>query len=226
MRTIKYLKQFDKSIEIIDFNSEVLMNTKMPTYWKDVIQFPRRRKQIVLEQWKKFPYQFELTTKHLENKLIDISFVLEKGEVAMLYTIKYKLFKNIYYIGYNPLNQVSSSFFNRLPLSFQDVYNQLHNGWVYFASKSNGLEPLQNIRFLSHTEWGVIENGTVKTDALPFKLENSIGLFNNGLGDYASINLEDRDQKKGFVWWHNKPPMIDVEIWAIIDEWTTIGMEK
>lgn len=57
-------------------------------------------------------------------------------------------------------------YFEILPDSFKDIYNDLHNGWVYYASQSNGLLPIEDTLILADEDWGILEEISVET--LPF----------------------------------------------------------
>ncbi|MFC4212409.1 hypothetical protein ACFOWA_14515 [Pedobacter lithocola] len=227
MSKIEYLKKYNSKVEIIAFetlNENQLKN--LPEYWKNALSQDSTSKTIdsILTQWKKFPYQFQSTIGYLQANLLEIELLADGDQLALLYTIKNVKGNEAYYIGYNPNTKPLIDYFEKLPESFKDIYNQLHNGWVYYASKSNGLLPIEDTIVLADEDWGILEE--IDVDELPFNLQNCIGLFDNGKGDYASIDLESENKKFGFIWWHTKAPKLGIEIWPVIDEWTKIGMER
>lgn len=219
-----FLKKYSKNIEIILLNNEIIKN--IPAYWVEVLskQTAEDRKKRIIEEWKKYPYQFQSTTNYLAENLLDIELVKENDNYALLYSVNSLDKIEVYYIGYNPLIKVLPNYFDKLPLSFRDIYDKLHNGWVYFASKSNGLSPLEATFILGDEDWGILED--IDSTNFSFKLENSIGLFHNGMGDYAAIDIESENKTIGFIWKHNNMPSLNLEIWGIIDEWTKIGIER
>ncbi|MCS4225900.1 hypothetical protein [Sphingobacterium sp. BIGb0165] len=227
MEKIEYLKKYNSTIEILDLRSlnEEQVAT-LPKFWSEALSenLISDKVKIILDQWKKFPYQFQSTTYFLNINLLDVDLVAINEQFALLYTVRNLKGDNAYYIGYNPIEKKVPKYFEILPDSFKDVYNDLHNGWLYYASQSNGLLPIEDTVILGDEDWGILEEISVET--LPFELSNCVGLFDNGKGDYASIDLKANDKKKGFIWWHTKAPKLDVEIWPIIDEWTKIGIER
>lgn len=227
MEKIEYLKKYNAAIQIVHLeNLSEKEISVLPKYWVDSLSesFTPIKLKVVLDQWKKFPYQFQSTTNYLESSLLDIDLILENGQFGLLYTVRNLKGNNAYYVGYNPNTKKAPEYFATLPQSFREIYDNLHNGWVYYASKSNGLLPIEDTLILNDEEWGILEEIDIKD--LPFDLNQCVGLFDNGKGDYASIDLRSDDKKKGFIWWHTKPPKLNVEIWPVIDEWTKIGMER
>ncbi|MET0571270.1 MAG: hypothetical protein ABWZ79_07565, partial [Pedobacter agri] len=153
-----------------------------------------------------------------------VELIREGNELALIYSLKNLKGEEVYYIGYNSNTKSVPAYFERLPQSFREIYDQLHNGWVYYASKTNGLLRIEDTIILGDEDWGILEE--IDLTDLPFKLEDCIGLFDNGMGDYASVDLSTENKKTGFIWWHTKAPKLNIEIWPVIDEWTKIGMER
>lgn len=224
MGKIEFLQKYSQDIQMVSLEDETIEN--FPNYWIEALSkvTPTERKNRIVEEWKKYPYQFQSTTNYLFANLVDVELVKEKNNHALLYTVKNIRGEEVYYIGYNPLAKITPKYFDQLPSSFKDIYNKLHNGWVYFASKANGLLPIEDTIVLSDEDWGILEE--IEITSLPFKLDNSVGLFDNGMGDYASVDLKSTNEKEGFIWWHTKAPKLNIEIWAVIDEWTKIGIER
>ena len=227
MSKIEYLKKYNSGIQLltVDTLSEEQLK-EMPEFWKEAISQVEvtERETSILEHWSKFLYQFQSTITYLKVNLLDVELVIDNDQLALLYTIKNLKGAEVYYIGFNPNTKTTIDYFEKLPDSFKDIYNNLHNGWVYYASKSNGLLPIEDTIILGNEEWGILEE--IDASTLPFKLDNCIGLFDNGKGDYASIDLQSENEKIGFIWWHTKMPKLNIEIWPVIDEWTRIGIER
>lgn len=224
MKKIDYLQKHNSDIHLVSLND--IIHDNIPNYWIQALSrtSATERKKRIIEEWEKYPYQFQSTTNYMFLNLVDIDLVEEKNSYALVYTIKNNKGNDVYYIGYNPLNKSAPEYFSHLPTSFKDIYNNLHNGWVYFTSKSNGLLPIEDTLVLSEEDWGILEE--INENDLPFKLSNCVGLFDNGMGDYAAIDMKSENENDGFIWWHTKAPKLNIEIWPIIDEWTKIGIEK
>jgi hypothetical protein len=143
-----------------------------------------------------------------------------------LYSINTPDGNEIYYVGKNPKTlKIPSNLekiWNKLPNTITEIYKNLHNGWYYFASESDGLESVENMIILNDYEWGILEK--IDQKALPYKLENCVGLFHNGAGCYVCYDIETEDKNKGFVWFKGKAPKNDIEIWPVIDEWTKMSI--
>lgn len=231
MEKLEYLKKYSSDIILVAYNDlPVQIQNEFPKYWVDLLAVgsAELRKTIVLNEWSKFSYQFQSTLQYLQSNLVDVELIFHKNKYALLYSIKNKAGSLVFYEGGNtyakdvPLN--IRQVWDKIPATFTDFYDQLHNGWVYYASQSNGVLPIEDVIILGDLDWGFLE--TIDLASLPFRLENCIGFFNNGMGDYACIDLNSEDEKQGFIWWNTKPPKLNVEIWPIIDEWTKIGIEK
>jgi len=231
MEKLEYLKKYSSDISFVDFNllPEDIKKT-LPQYWNNLLSATddKLKNKILIDEWEKYNYQFQSTVNYLKSNLTDVELIFNNNKYSLLYSVKNKLGNIVFYEGKNPLTkelpESIKSIWDRIPKTFTDVYNQLHNGWVYFASQANGILPIEDVIILGDMDWGILDD--IDPNSLPFKLDNCIGLFHNGLGDYASIDIESENKKSGFIWWHTKPPKLNIEIWPVIDEWTKIGMEK
>jgi hypothetical protein len=150
--------------------------------------------ETILSEWDKYNYQFQSTINYLYDNLVDIELAKVNNEILLLYSIKNKVGKEIYYAGNNPktikIPNDLKNIWAELPDTIQDIYENLHNGWYYFASESNGLSSVENIIILGEIDWGIMDE--IKT--LPYKLENCIGIFHNGLGNYVCYDIKTKDK--------------------------------
>ena len=148
--------------------------------------------------------------------------------MLLLYSIKNRIGKEIYYVGKNSKTLNIPNHLNKLwiklPNTIKDIYKNLHNGWYYFASGSNGLSSVENIIILGQMDWGILDE--INKNELPYKLENCIGLFHNGAGSYVCYDIKTKDKNNGFIWFKDKEPKNNIEMWAVIDEWTKISIEE
>lgn len=227
MNKIDYLKKYNSEVKLLRFEelSEVELSN-IPQYWKEALSQKNvaETSDSILKEWQRFTYQFQSTIGYLKANLVEVEIISEGNSLALLYTIRNIKGENVYYIGFNPNTKSTPDYFEKLPDSFKDIYNELHNGWVYYASRSNGLLPIEDTIILGNEDWGILEE--IDANSLPFSLNSCVGVFDNGMGDFVSINLESTNKSNGFIWWHTKPPKLDLEIWPVIDEWTKIGIER
>jgi hypothetical protein len=231
MEKLVYLRKYAKDIEIINyFQLNENEKSNLPIYWCEAFKEKNMEKtiNIILSEWEKYDYQFQSTLSYLHKNLVRIELIKTNNELSLLYSIKNASEKEVYYIGKNPKTlRVRNSLiklWGKLPNTIRDIYEKLHNGWFYFASGSNGLSSIDDIIILNNIEWGILEQMDIKT--LPYKLENCIGLFHNGAGSYVCYDIKSKDKNKGFIWFSNKKPKNNIEMWAVIDEWTKMSIEE
>ena len=231
MEKLAYLQKYSTDVSFVDFSqlTEEITDT-FPEYWKAVLSAASTdlSVKILLEEWAKFSYQYGSTVAYLKDHLLEVELIFNRGKYSLLYSVRNKAGGIAYYEGKNPFTKAIPEniklVWDKIPDSFTGFYDQLHNGWVYFASQSNGLSPIEGVIVLGDLDWGILDD--IDAASLPFALENCIGFFNNGMGDYAAIDLNSSDQQQGFIWWHTKPPKLNVDIWAVIDAWTKIGLAQ
>lgn len=231
MDKLSYLRKYSKTIEIVEFSAlNSIEKTKLPAYLSSAFELHNRTDKLnrILNEWKKYTHQFQSTISYLEENLTDVEIIRHKGEISTLYSIKNLKGEIVYYEGKLPLthNQYASQIprWDELPDTVKAIYENLHNGWYYFASQSMGLSSVENIIALGDMDWGILDE--IDVNSLPFKLEDCLGIFHNGMGDYVCLDLKSRDKDSGFIWWKAKPPKLNIEFWNVVDEWTKIGMEK
>jgi hypothetical protein len=46
------------------------------------------------------------------------------------------------------------------------------------------------------------------------------------MGAYVCMDLDSKDKERGFIWYHDRAPKTDIELWPAIDEWTKISIER
>lgn len=228
---LKYLKRFSPNIEIVGIESLTEEDLgKLPLWWKKALskQASHLSCEATTAEWASYGYQLKSTYSYLVDSLSDIDLIKQNNEISLLYSVKNTIGGIAFYGGKNPQTKAIPpeilKIWGNIPSSFKDVYENLHNGWCYFASQSNGLSSVENLFLLDDMNWGILDE--IAVTSLPFKLNTSIPFFSNGMGAYACLDIASADEKRGFVWYNNKPPKVGVDIWAVADEWTRIGIEK
>ncbi len=226
-----FLKRYSPNLEILDIaNLDTAKVDTLPLYWQEAFHTDSSQEKIdiILSEWEKYDYQFQSVYAYLEENLSDIDLIRQNDEISLLYSIRNAVGKICYYEGKNPntkkIPEQINDRWREVPETFRDVYEGLHNGWSYFASQSNGLSSVEDLFFLDDLDWGILDEIDAKT--LPFELKNCIPFFSNGMGAYACFDLKSKDEQNGFLWYHDKAPRLNIELWAVIDEWTKIGIER
>lgn len=228
---LTFLRRYSPNIEILGVSSfDKSQLDMLPSYWQEAFKAhsSEEKLDIILSEWANYDYQFQAVHSYLEDNLIDVDLIRQNNEISLLYSLRNAAGNICYYEGKNPKTKNTPENirkrWNEIPESFRDIYDELHNGWVYFASQSNGLSAVENLFFLDEMDWGILEE--IDVHSLPFVLSDSIPFFSNGMGAYACFDLKSKDNQSGFIWYHDKAPRLDIELWAVIDEWTKIGIER
>ncbi len=228
---LTFLRRYSPNIEILGVSSfDKSQLDMLPSYWQEAFKAhsSEEKLDIILSEWANYDYQFQAVHSYLEDNLIDVDLIRQNNEISLLYSLRNAAGNICYYEGKNPKTKNTPENirqrWNEIPESFRDIYDELHNGWVYFASQSNGLSAVEDLFFLDEMDWGILEE--IDVHSLPFVLSDSIPFFSNGMGAYACFDLKSKDNQSGFIWYHDKAPRLDIELWAVIDEWTKIGIER
>ena len=85
--------------------------------------------------------------------------------------------------------------------------------------------PLAHLELLSDQDWE-LEPG--EEEALPFRLDQVLTVFNNGGGDLLGLDFgSGAPENHALVWWHEEPlePDVDQNFWALMDGWICGQME-
>ena len=148
-----YLRKYSKTIEIIKYSQLSEKEKKLlPDYWNKAFANNNEKGtiDIILTEWEKYNYQFQSTIDYLKNNLVKVEFAKNNNELLLLYSIKNRIGKEIYYVGKNSKTLNIPNHLNKLwiklPNTIKDIYKNLHNGWYYFASGSNGLHIRINVK--------------------------------------------------------------------------------
>lgn len=117
----------------------------MPKFWSEALSenLTSDKVKIILDQWKKFPYQFQSTAYYLNINLLDIDLVAINDQFALLYTVKNLKGDNAYYIGYNPIEKKCLNILKFFPIVLKTFitictmvgYIMLHNPMDFYRLK-------------------------------------------------------------------------------------------
>jgi hypothetical protein len=122
----------------------------------------------------------------------------------------------VLYVGNMPTTDSQLALF---PHKLQHFYKHLHNGWFENISGGLGLLPIEKVRFLSQSEWGLPQEILQSTD-----LNQTYYVLHNGGNGYLCINIEDKENPKALIWWTNDAPKMDIDFWSYLDSWIEIGI--
>lgn len=190
---------------------------KIPETWSFLLteENKDKKKSLVIERWSDFSTLLPKTLHLLEELLEDVFLVFHQQQIKMVYLLLVDE-EYVLYIGNMP---TTDSHIAILPDKLQHFYKHLHNGWFENISGGLGLLPIEKVRFLSQSEWGLPQEILQSTD-----LNQTYYVLHNGGNGYLCINIEDKENPKALIWWTNDAPKMDIDFWSYLDSWIEIGL--
>ncbi|UNL86359.1 SMI1/KNR4 family protein [Priestia koreensis] len=227
---ITFLQKYRKGINLLT-KEEIadLSPSTIPDYWISVFQADTfsERKSRLLAAWNNVvAEEMSITISYLADYLVEIEMVEWNGFYSIIYGVQNPTNEVLYYEGRNPFDSFNNDklkrYWSQTPASVIRFYNELHNGFYYYASESMGLVPVEEICYLDDYEWGIVDD---LEKPLAIQFSSSFGFFANGMGDHVVIDYSQIHQKWATLWFHDDQPTYGIEFWDVIDEWTTIGFQ-
>lgn len=190
---------------------------KIPETWSFLLteENKDKKKALVIERWSDFSTLLPKTLNILEELLEDVFLVVHQQQIKMVYLLLVDE-EYVLYVGNIP---TTDSHIAILPDKLQHFYKHLHNGWFENISGGLGLLPIEKVRFLSQSEWGLPQEILQSTD-----LNQTYYVLHNGGNGYLCINIEDKENPKALIWWTNDAPKMDIDFWSYLDSWIEIGL--
>ena len=229
-KKINYLKNENVRILTVDEISG-LNNNEIPIKWKNIFYNDDIKGNInlLLSLWEKnVGSELRNTISYLYENLINIEIMEVEGVYSILYTIKNSKGDILYYEGGNPQkgqkNIELEDLWCKIPSSIQSFYENIHDGFYYYASESMGLVPLESVTYLGDEdiEWSIIED---LEEPLKISLDSSFGFFTNGMGSYVAIDVTNCIDDNASFWSAKLKPKYNISFWSYVDEWIVIGFE-
>ncbi|MBA3020569.1 hypothetical protein [Propionicimonas sp.] len=224
---VGYLKQFGAlDLEIVAHPADV---DGIPDSWKQLLsQDLESRLGAIVAGWEAvLASQLSNTLAYLRAHLTDVELLRVDQEYFLLYSLTNTEGAPRYYVGGNPLrpnfgeNQALRQQWSQLPAALRSFYEELHDGFYEFSSRSSGLDGLRNVLRLADLEWGIIDQLGLE---LQLDLETSYAFFNNGGSGYVVLDLSNAQDEQATLWWANSEPRYGINFWDLIDDWTVIGI--
>lgn len=226
----KYILKKDGYVRLIP-NDEVDEIEGLPHAWYEVFSYKdiNMRIKSLLELWNiNLSTELRNTISYLNDYLVNIELMDINQRYSILYTIKNRQGKVLYYEGRNPLEEIDSDplkeLWSQIPSTIRAFYEKVHNGFYYYASGSMGLVALEDVIHLGDDEfdWGIIDD---IEEPLQISLESSFGFFSNGMGTYIVIDVKNCEDDNATLWSAKDQPDYHIHFWDHVDEWITIGFE-
>lgn len=174
-----------------------------------------KKKSLVIERWSDFSTLLPKTLNILEELLEDVLLVFHQQQIKMVYLLLVDE-EYVLYVGNMPTTDSQLAI---LPDKLQHFYKHLHNGWFENISGGLGLLPIEKVRFLSQSEWGLPQEILQSTN-----LNQTYYVLHNGGNGFLCINIEDKENPKALIWWTNDAPKMDIDFWSYLDSWIEIGL--
>lgn len=230
MNKLSFLQQYRKSIEFV--SNEDLLNIKkenIPKEWLEVfIETDKtERKDKLIALWNRVcEKELSHTISYLKENLVDVELIIDNGQYAILYSVKSENDEILYYEGGIPNKSIydldMQQAWSSVPQSIVKFYGKLHNGFYYMPSRAMGLVPLERVTYFKEDEWGILDD---LEHPLEINLDTTYGFFENGMGGYVAVDLNNCTDNRATLWFTNDQPEYSVDFWDIVDEWILIGLQ-
>lgn len=230
MDKLSFLQQYRKSIEFVS-NEDLLSieKEKIPEEWMEVfIETDKtERKDKLIALWNRVcEKELSHTISYLKENLVDVELIVDNGEYAILYSVKSENNEILYYEGGIPNKSIydldMQQAWSSVPQSIVKFYGKLHNGFYYMPSRAMGLVPLERVTYFKEDEWGILDD---LEHPLEINLDTTYGFFENGMGGYVAVDLNNCTDNRATLWFTNDQPEYSVDFWDIVDEWILIGLQ-
>lgn len=232
---LEYLKKFTKRkdgyVRLIQDN-EVKLIDSLPEIWYDIFSLETSKEKInqLLTVWRNtHSVDLRLTIAYLEKKLLNIELMEINGRYSILYSIKRPSGDISYYEGRCPLkdfdNNELEKVWDKIPTRIRSYYENIHNGFYYYASCSMGLLPEVNVDYLGDDlyDWSILED---LQEPIQIDLKTAFGFFSNGMGDHVAIDYCNCENDNATLWSAKDQPEYNINFWDVVDEWIVIGFES
>lgn len=230
MNKLSFLQQYRKSIEFV--SNEDLLNIQkenIPKEWLEVfIETDKtERKDKLIALWNLIcEKELSHTISYLKENLVDVELIIDNGQYASLYSVKSENDEILYYEGGIPNKSIYNldmqQAWSSVPQSIVKFYGKLHNGFYYMPSRAMGLVPLERVTYFKEDEWGILDD---LEHPLEINLDTTYGFFENGMGGYVAVDLNNCTDNRATLWFTNDQPEYNVDFWDIVDEWILIGLQ-
>ncbi|MED3864419.1 SMI1/KNR4 family protein [Priestia megaterium] len=230
MNKLSFLQQYRKSIEFVS-NEDLLSieKEKIPEEWMEVfIETDKtERKDKLIALWNRVcEKELSHTISYLKENLVDVELIIDNGQYAILYSVKSENDEILYYEGGIPNKSIydldMQQAWSSVPQSIVKFYGKLHNGFYYMPSRAMGLVPLERVTYFKEDEWGILDD---LEHPLEINLDTTYGFFENGMGEYVAVDLNNCTDNRATLWFTNDQPEYSVDFWDIVDEWILIGLQ-
>lgn len=217
-----YLKKYRPDITFISMEEA---KKELSKDWINILSESdaKVRTTKTLALWKReMAKELRNTILCLEDNLVDVELIKSSFGIAILYSIKFGNGEIGYYEGFIPKkeNDYNIREWGKYPDSLKKFYTKLHNGFVDFICGTMGISPDFKIECFNDYEWEVIEDLNLNPE---FSFDHSYIIFETGAGGNLLIDTTCEVYENSTVWFANRAPSYNVNMWDILDEWIIMG---
>lgn len=230
MDKLSFLKQYRKNIEFVS-NKDLLEIGwgNIPGEWIGIFEETdrTRKKDKLIALWNSVcEKELSNTISYLKENLLEFELIADNGQYAVLYSVRSENDEILYYEGGIPTKSIyiseTKQDWSNVPESIRSFYEKLHNGFYYLPSRAMGLVPVECITHFENHEWGILEE---LDEPLGINMATTYGFFENGMGGYVAIDLNNCKDEVATLWFTNDKPEYNIKFWDIVDEWIVIGLQ-
>ncbi|MBO1580113.1 SMI1/KNR4 family protein [Bacillus sp. XF8] len=226
---LEYLRKYEKNIEIVDFSTLGNNTLNIPEQWLAILEEENQSLKIdkLITLWNSVcAFELRNTIEYFKNNLITLDLLYNGEEYSILYGIKSSKDEILYYEGKLGINLDKNielkAYWDKIPKSVCKFYENLHNGFYYYASHSMGLVPEDEVTNFCEYDWSIIEE---LDEPIKIDVNSTFGFFSNGMGAYVAIDGENCVNENSTLWFKNKQPKYNLNFWDVVDEWIVIGFQ-
>lgn len=170
------------------------------------------------------------TISYISEFARDVELMRLGDNYLLLYTVLNRSGETLYYSGGNPYQRQYPPTdpapeergilpqWDRVPAPLRTFYEQTHDGFYYFPSRSMGLNSVWDVRCLGDYDLGSMEGYAER-------LAQAYTFFSAG-GSHVLVDLANRNPNSGVLWLQDDEPDFSIDFWDVVDEWTVIGFES
>ncbi|WP_458415042.1 SMI1/KNR4 family protein [Schinkia sp. CFF1] len=229
---LTYLKKYNKNVRILTVDEISILDCNvLPIEWKKIFynEDIKVKIDLLLNLWEEnVGTELRNTISYLKGHLINIEIIEVASAYSILYTIRNSKGDILYYEGRNPQEGQKSieleESWDKIPTVIRNFYENVHDGFYYYASESMGLVPLESVTYIGDEdfEWSFIDD---LEEPVKINLDTSFGFFTNGMGSYVVIDYTNCIDNNATFWSAKIRPKYNINFWSYIDEWIVIGFE-
>ncbi|WP_342512459.1 SMI1/KNR4 family protein [Sporosarcina sp. FSL K6-1522] len=226
----KYIMAKDGYVRLI-LDDEIKNIDSLPEVWYEIFRENDVKKRIksLLGVWTEYlNMELRNVISYLGEYLENVELMKINRRHSILYTIRNRQGKVLYYEGRSPQayfeNEQLEESWDEIPAKIRLFYENIHDGFYYYASGAMGLLPLEDVAYLGDDDfdWSIIDD---LEESLRIDLDTSFGFFGNGMGTYVAVDYENCDKDNATLWSAKDQPEYNINFWNTVDEWTVIGFE-